>query len=250
MGQGEDETAGGGFFPSTRWSVIAKYQEGGDEAAATRALSELCEIYYFPVYAFIRHQLGSADEAYDLTQSFFERALAKDYFQRIDHEKGRMRNFLSRALQDSVKDHWRRQSAEKRDRGLTVSFDAAAAEERYLAEPEDPETPETLFDKRWARVLLGEVREALRQEYAGREKAALFEVIQPYIAWRGGEDRHAEIAAQMGMSVGAVRMAIQRCRERYRLLLERHIAETLIDPAQVNDELNHLMQAFQPRATP
>lgn len=140
----------GGVFPSTRWHVVA---EAGrhDTPGAAAALEQICHGYWYPLYAFVRRSGRPAEEARDLTQSFFLRLLAKDYLLQADRTRGRFRTFLLSALKHFLADEWDRSRRLKRggDR-ICVSFDAVAAEERYRLEPVDPGDPTSLFDRRWA----------------------------------------------------------------------------------------------------
>jgi RNA polymerase sigma-70 factor (ECF subfamily) len=139
-----------------------------DSPQAQAALEVLCRSYWYPLYAFVRRQGHEAPDAEDLTQEFFARFLAKEYFGRADPARGRFRNYLLACLKHFLSEQWRRAGRLKREGGQTiVSWDSQTAEERYQSEPEDPVTPEKVYDRRWALTLL---ERALARQFSMRTR--------------------------------------------------------------------------------
>jgi RNA polymerase sigma-70 factor (ECF subfamily) len=208
---------------------------------STAALASLYEIYWYPLYAFIRGRGHLPAEAQDLTQDFFVHLLEKETLQRARQEGGRFRAFLLAALGYFLQNERDRARAQKRggDRAL-VSLDMLDAEERYRAEPTDPGAPAQSFDRRWANEIVASVLARLKREYAASEKAALFEALEKHLTSAPAHGAFAEIAGQLGMTEGAAKVALHRLRRRFGELLRTEVAQTLADPADAGDELRHL----------
>ncbi len=226
-------------FEATRWSVV--FAAGSDDAAQAAALEHLCGTYWYPLYAFVRRQGRSPEDAQDLTQAFFARLIAKRDLAAADPVRGRFRSFLLAAMKHFLANEWDKARALKRGGGVHVtSLDAGDAETRYLREPADPVTPERIFERRWALTLLDEVLRRLRADYEARGQRVLFESLKDTLTGGGGEDGHAAAALRLGMTEGAVKVAAHRLRRRYRDLLRTEITATVDTPAEVDDELRHL----------
>lgn len=228
-------------FATTRWSIVLHARD--DSTEARRALSTLCGAYWYPLYAYVRRQGRSPHDAQDLTQEFFARLIAKDWLGAVARERGRFRSFLLAAMKHFLANEWDRAQAQKRGGGAECfSIDETTAEGRYLHEPADIASPEKLFEQRWASALLDQVLARLREEMTAGGKAAQFDVLKGCLA--GEKPQHAALAAQLGMSEGAVKVAVHRLRDRYRALIRAEIAQTVADPAEVDDELRHLFAAL------
>lgn len=241
----EPSTAAG-RFPTTHWSRVAR---AGDPAApeARAALAELCAAYWYPIYALIRRGGRGPDEARDLTQDYFARLLERGTLAAADQGKGRFRAFLRTDCGFFLSHEHERGRAFKRGGGRdVVSIDARDAEGRYLREPVDETTPESLFDRAWALSLLDSVLDRLAREYADTGRAAQFEALQGVLGGAPQGDRYAALAARLGMSERAVQQAVRRLRKRYRALLREAIAATLDDPdeAAIDDEIRGLFAAL------
>jgi len=212
--------------------------------AAEAALAKLCRAYWYPVYAFIRRRGYGVDDARDLTQEFFSRVLEHNYLSAADPARGRFRSFLLTAVRHFLINERDRDHAQKRGGGTApVSLELTTAEGRYLLEPVDNQNPENLYKRQWAVALLDEVMAALRQEYASDGKLDQFEKLKPLLT--GNDMSFAEIARQWSSNEGAVRVAVHRARKRYGILLRRMIAETVADPAEVDDEIRFLLSALE-----
>ncbi len=248
-----DQTNAPSAFPDTRWSLVVGVRdarghggEGAEGALADRALAELCRLYWFPLYVFVRRRGFAAHDAEDLTQGFLARLIERGDFGSADREKGKLRSYLLGALKNYLSERHKYDTAQKRGGGAQViSIDAAAAEERYALEPADERTPETLFEKRWALTVLENILERLRAEYAKRDRLPLFETLQPMLAWGGGDGDYGAAAAALGITENNVRVSLHRLRKRYGELMREEIAETVAEEGEVEGELQHLMAALR-----
>jgi RNA polymerase sigma-70 factor (ECF subfamily) len=237
--------AGPDRFRTTHWSLIVAAQDRSSTEAQV-ALAELCETYWYPLYAFIRRQGHSMEDARDLTQEFFARLLEKDYLGAADRERGKFRAFLLTCCKHFLANEHDRATARKRGGGVTIrSLDCGAAENRYRDEPTHDVTPEKLFERRWALVLLHNVFTQLRQEHEQAGKLKLFDELKPFLAGDGPAVRYAQAAEALRLSSGAVKVAVHRLRRRYRELVHEEIARTVDDPALVEAEIRDLFAALE-----
>ena len=230
-------------LPLTRWSLVAQTRE---PELRERALAELCQLYWYPMYAYIR-SLGKAHhEAQDLAQGFFSQLLQREDFAKADEEMGRLRCYLCTAAKRYVIGENRKQQRLKRggDHEI-VSLDADEDERQFLLEPCEDETPETYFDRRWASTVIEATLAELKAEYEAKDRADQFEEMRHYISLNAGGEKQAEVAARLGMTLGAFRMGVTRLRQRYGELLRQTVADTLADSSQVGEEIDHLFQVFQ-----
>ncbi len=235
--------AGGGFAP-TRWTVVLQAGQG-DSAPARGALAQLCQSYWYPLYAFVRRKGYSPPDAEDLTQAFFAHLLEDRVIATADQEKGRFRSFLLTRLDHFLADEWDRVKAQKRGGGQqAIPLEGGEAETRYRIEPVDLRSPDKLFEYRWAMTLLERVFERLHQEYVGEGKAALFDELRGCLAQVRAAVPYAEVGARLGLSEGALRVAVHRLRRRYRTLLRVEIADTVSGPGEVEEELRHLFRVL------
>jgi RNA polymerase sigma-70 factor (ECF subfamily) len=228
---------------TTRWSLILA-AGGPSGERSTDALATLCEAYWYPVYAFIRRQGHDADAARDLTQEFFTRVLEKQYFRDADRTLGRFRAFLLTAIRHFLSNQRDRGQALKRGgRMQMLSLEVETAEGVYQLEGRDDLTPEKLFDARWASVLLDRALTRVKQDYVAADKSALFDQLKGFLTGDSDDVPYADAARTLGMSEGAVKVAVHRLRRRFRDALVKEIAETVSDPADIDAEIRHLLQA-------
>jgi len=231
-------------FVATRWSLVAQVAKGSEPQAA-RALQDLCAAYWYPLYAFLRRHGRTPQDAEDLVQGFFAEAIEGDRFARADPARGRFRTFLLASLRNHAAHEAERARAQKRGGGRSiVSIDAAEGERRYSAE-KDSETPEALFDRRWALETLSAAlrRTAARARSGAAERADRFEALLPLL-WDDGPPQR-EVATTLGISETAVKVALHRLRAQVREDLRAEVLETLTDPADVEDELRFLATALR-----
>ncbi|MEX2140649.1 MAG: sigma-70 family RNA polymerase sigma factor [Pirellulales bacterium] len=236
---------GGGRFATTQWSLVLS---AADRASPgfQQALAELCGTYWYPLYAFVRRQGASAVEAEDLTQEFFLALVDKEFLAATGPEKGRFRTFLLLCLKRFLANQRDRQHAQKRGGGRTlVSINRDEAESRYQAEPADAATPERIYERRWALALLDQVLARLEDEYRQARKSALFARLKIYLVADAAAESHAAVAADLGLSTGAVKVAVHRLRRRYGELLRAEVARTLEQPRDVKEEIQSLFAALR-----
>lgn len=232
-------------FPETRWSMVMAARDSGDHFRAAAALEALCQAYWYPLYAWARRSGQSAVDAEDLTQGFFLRLLESGGFAAADAARGRLRSFLLGAMKHYAADEWDKSRAVKRGgRVQTIAIDGLAAEERYRLEPADLRAPDVLYERRWALTVLEQFSAALRAEYAGAGKAAVFDVLSPWLS-ATPDGGYAAAARELGIPEGAARVAVHRLRRRYAELMRREIARTVEHDDEIDDELRTLLAALQ-----
>jgi RNA polymerase sigma factor (sigma-70 family) len=225
-------------FPTTRWTLVVAAADPHRNDARS-ALVSLCEGYWYPLYAYVRRRGYPADQAQDLTQEFFMRVLEGRYLDRADPEKGRFRAFILSSLKFFVADEEDRQRAQKRGGGAVVPLEFSSGEERYQREPAHDETPERIFERRWALSVLDRVVERLRKEFVQHGRPEHFERLKVFLLGQS-DAPYAALAREMNTSEGALKVAIHRLRKRYRELFRQEIADTVADPADVESELRFL----------
>jgi RNA polymerase sigma factor (sigma-70 family) len=227
-------------FTATRWTVVLAAAKGRESPEASDAMAELCRIYWYPLYAFIRRRGYGSHEAEDLTQEFFARLLEKHFLADVQREKGKFRAFLLAAVKNFLANERDRTLAQKRGGGQAViAWESLNAEARYRLEPSHRLTPEKLFERRWALTMLDQVLARLQGEFDEGGKTRLFEALKG--ALTGGlVETYAAIAERLGMSQVAVKVAVHRLRRRYRELLREAIAHTVADPAEIDEEIRYL----------
>ena len=232
-------------FATTRWSqVLAAGQVQTRDSR--EALSRLCESYWYPLYAYVRRWGYDAEQAQDLTQEFFARLLEKHYLRAADPSRGRFRSFLLAALKHFLANERDRAGAVKRGgRAMVVSLEMENAEGRYSFEPPDSETPETIYERRWALTLLERTLARLAGEFQATGRQALFGRLEGHLT--GDQDAlpYGDLAAELGMSEGAVKVTVHRLRRRFGTLLREEIGETVSTPAEVDDEIRELFRAIK-----
>jgi len=231
-------------FDTTRWSVIAAAR-GPDPDAARAALATLCEAYWYPLYAFIRHWGADPEAARDLTQAFFTSLLERGDIAQVRPERGRFRTFLLASAKHFLLNEAARSRAAKRGGGvspLPLAFDEA--EGRYQVEPADVTTPETLYERRWALTLIDRVLAGLRTDWSARGREAEFDELKESLLGGGPAGGFAEAATRLGTTEGALKVAAHRLRRRFQATLRREIAATVANEAEIDDEIQYLIRAL------
>ncbi|MCE9518574.1 MAG: sigma-70 family RNA polymerase sigma factor [Verrucomicrobia bacterium] len=236
--------AGDERFGRTQWSKVLRAANPEAEGFAS-ALQDLCQTYWYPLYAFVRRSGHSPQDAEDLTQAFFERLLDKNYLAAANREKGRFRTFLLVALKRFLANDWDRQHAQKRGGFASfVAIDQDHAETRYGGDLAHHEQPDVLLEKQWAMTLIAQVMGRLQAEYADSGRDELFGLLRASLTRDDSAMGYADIASRVGTSTAAVKMAAMRLRERYQALLREEIARTVASPDEIEDEIRYLFSVF------
>ena len=232
-------------FRTTRWTMVllsGKCQAPGFRAA----LGELCRIYWYPLYAYIRRRGHNPEEAQDLTQGFFLHLFERNTLARADPLKGKFRSFLLGSLQNYLSTEADRARSLKRGGEVEfVRLEMQAAEERYLLEQVDQLSAEKIFEARWALVLLEQAMRELGRQYAVRGKEAVFETLKSFIGIgiSGPEASYETTGQRLGVGVGTVKTLIRRLRKQYMAVVREEVGRTVTDPGEIEAELRALCEA-------
>lgn len=235
-------------FATTRWTLVLRAGDAQRAAQAGQALAELCQTYWYPLYAYVRRKGHSPHDAEDLTQDFFVQLLQHNWVARADQGKGRFRSFLLTALNRFLANQWDKASAQKRGGHLRRRpLVMEGAEGRFSREPAHTCTPEQEFEKQWALAVLEQVLAGLREAYAERGQAALFDALKPGLVRSPDAPAYDRLAVALGMTEGGVKVAVFRLRRRYRQHLIEEITHTVASPDEVESELRHLFRVLARR---
>lgn len=237
-------------FPSTDWTLVSRLRSR-HETVATEALEELCARYHYPLYCFIRRRGLAHHDAQDALHDFLAKLLRNESLQGTHQEQGRLRGFLATALRRFLS-NWHRDHA--RD-GLNVSIEAeqelAQDEERFQKEKlTDEDTPERVFERKWAQEMLHRVLAEMEGDYKRKDRHALYRALRPIVLAGGslvGEATN-DLAASLEMSPATLRVVLSRFLGDYRDRLRREVQQTLANPADVDEEIACLARAFEKRA--
>lgn len=215
----------------------------GSSPESRRALAELCEAYWYPLYAYVRRRGLPPAEAQDATQSFLAELLENDRLQMASQERGRFRSFLIASLNHFLANQWRAANALKRGGGQkTISLDFAAGEDRYGHEPSHEITAERIFERQWALTLLENAMRRLKQEFDESGRSAQFEALKAHLGADDQRTPYEELARQLNTTAGALRVAAHRLKQRCRELLRAEIADTVNSDDEIDDELRSLFK--------
>lgn len=243
----EDPPSGPSGPVVTRWTLVVRARGGSPEARA--ALSDLCAAYYGVVETFIRRETSDPEAARDLTQEFFARVLSGSGLGGADPLRGRFRSYLFGAVKHFLAGERARRLAARRGGGAEhVPLVQDATETQAAMEIADPgaPSPEGAFDRQWAAAVLARALDRLGTEMVAEGRGRLFEVLKPCLQGAAEPPAQAGLAAALGLSEGAVKVAIHRLRQRFRAAVRSEIAETLADPAVgVEEEMRHLVAALR-----
>ena len=228
-------------FPTTVWTMVHVAQ-GSDRHLAALALEELCRLYWYPVYAYLRRSGRSPEDAEDLAQLTFQHLVTHSSLDDFRQERGRLRSFIIGIVRQVVSRHTRHFNAQRRGGGQApIPLDQIAASARYasdLAEPADTLDPLRLFERAWAMQTLETVRQKLRASFVKMGRLAVYETLEPCLGWGGDPPAtFADLAQRLGSNEGAVRVLVHRLRKKFQDLLQQEIARTVADPADIPAEL-------------
>ncbi len=230
-------------FTATHWSVVLAARDGASTLAA-QALEKLCRTYWYPLYAYVRRNGCSREDAQDLTQGFFTHLLQRSFLENVDPQKGKFRSFLLAALKHFLSDEWDKSRAAKRGGGQTfISLDDHNAEELYLLEPDSAMTAEKIFEQRWALTLLAQALARLRDEFSSAGKTREFDHLKVFLSTPTSDGAYDAVAVELEMPVASVAVKVHRLRQRYGELIRAEIADTVASPADIEEEMAHLFDA-------
>lgn len=240
-------TPGGGRFVETRWTLVVNASEASSRRGE-EALAELCRQYWAPLNSFIRAKGYSREDAEDLTQAFFERLIMRRDLAAADPARGRFRSFLLAAVRNFLLNERDRDRTIKRG-GRHVHVPLEAPDDRPgFAEPADRLTPEALFEQQWVATIITRVLRRLEAETDEARRPLVQHLAGP-MTGQVEEVPVRHLAASLGLSDGAARVALHRLRRRFRDLLREEIAQTVADPGDVDDEIRHLFAVASSRGT-
>ena len=231
-------------FATTRWSVVLA---AGSPSSShhEQALGALCETYWFPLYAYLRRRGYDTHQAEDTIQAFFTRLLEKNGLHRANQNRGKFRSFLLASLKNLLADEWDRGQAKKRGgQSKILSLDVATAETRYTFELTDRLSPEKLFERYWALMVLKQAMDHLKTESVTAGKIQLFDYLKAYLAGDNNTVSYKSVAVRLDMTEGAVKAAVHRLRRRYRELVRQEIAQTVASEEQLEEEIRDLFAAL------
>lgn len=232
-------------FGSTHWSVVLAAGQG-DAPEATAALERLYRTYSGPLYGYVRRQGHAPDAAMVIVQDLFLALVSKNQLASVSRQKGRFRSYLLASVNHLLANDWHRRHRWKRGGGEpTIALDALGEEARLGLEPVEACTPETLYERRWALALMEAAFARLADEWRASGKDALFTALRGYLSGDDEVPSHAATANALGMTEGAVRVAVHRLRVRYRDLLHAEIARTVSSPAEIEEEWLHLIAVLR-----
>lgn len=239
-----DEAKKQALFRTTHWSVVLAASDS-NSPDSQKALTRLCQTYWYPLYCCVRRHGRSQEDAQDLTQAFFTKILSKNQIALSDRARGRFRTFLLHSFENFLRSEYARATRQKRGGGQEfVVWDAQSAEAQYATDPFPDLSPEQIYERRWASTLLSETLGRVRREFCSSSRGELFDLLEPHLWGDDTSTPYSHVAAQLDMTVVAVRVTMHRLRSRYRELLREEIAQTLGPDEDIDDELMHLRRVL------
>lgn len=236
------EVSAGGFH-TTRWTQVFQARESS--GAGLEALRELCGAYYAPVVAFLRGQGNDAEAARELAHEFFARMLEGDAIGGVDRAQGRFRSYLLGAVKHFAAHVREAGQRQRRGGGMCpLSIDESLPDSPALVVPDRRLSPDAAFDRQWAVTVLSRAMTALEKECTAEGKGEVLEHLRPWLLGEAAHGDQAQAAEELGLSAGAMKVAVHRMRQRYRRLVRAEIAGTLHEEAAVEDEMAALLAAL------
>jgi RNA polymerase sigma factor (sigma-70 family) len=235
------ETAGA--FVTTHWTRVLAAR--GETPEAKQALSDLCAAYYGAIVVFIARSGYAQDSARELAHEFFVRLLQRHGLDGVDPQQGRFRSYLLGAVKHFLMNHRCAAQREKRGAGASLEPIGFATDTSPGLEIADPSTlpSDSVFDREWALNLLDRALSMLANECAEAGNVRLFDILKPWLTGDQIVLTQAEAARRLGLTEGALRVAIYRLRRRFRALVKSEIAQTVRHPSEVDEELRQLIAA-------
>ena len=235
---------GGAAFQTTHWTMVLRAGETLSDSSAQKALSNFCEAYWPPLYAFVRHRGHASPEAQDLVQGFFAHVLEQNTLSRADREKGKLRTFLLGSFQNFLFNEYDKARALKRGGGHQIlSIDELLPEAEASMMQTMHLSDSAAYDLVWASNIVKRAWQQLESAFEAEGKTEWFEVLRPFVAGGGRTPlSQEEAAAKLGVPIATLRTWLSRLRQRYREALRSEVAGTVSDPAEVEQELHYLYQ--------
>ena len=235
---------GGAAFQTTHWTMVLRAGETQSDSSAQKALSNFCEAYWPPLYAFVRHRGHASPEAQDLVQGFFAHVLEQNTLSRADREKGKLRTFLLGSFQNFLFNEYDKARALKRGGGHQIlSMDELLPEAESSMMQTMHLSDSAAYDLVWASNIVKRAWQQLEGAFEAEGKKEWFEILRPFVAGGGKTPLSQEEAAEkLGVPIATLRTWIWRLRQRYREALRTEVASTVSDPADVDQELHYLYQ--------
>jgi RNA polymerase sigma-70 factor (ECF subfamily) len=234
-----------GQFNTTHWSIVLACTGEDDAGQARDALGKLFQIYWYPLYAYIRRRGYGEHDTEDLVQAFCLHLQEKHALAKADPQRGKFRTFLLTSLQNFLANQEARSRAQKRGGGREMIFlDSEEARARYRLEPVDRLTPEAIFGTRWAHAVLEQTLADLRADFVERGKERLFDGLASFLSADEPVDSYQQAAMRLGLPLSAIKTTVHRLRQDYRAKLREEIAKTVSTPDEIDDELRHLRKVL------
>lgn len=231
-------------FATTHWTIVLSARHAG-EAPANEALSRLCQIYWAPLYAFLRREGHAPADAADLVQGFFEKLLAREGLRHVARGKGRFRSFLLKSLRHYVANQRRDQRTQRRGGALVhVSLDDETARERCESSLRTGAAPDAVFDRVWAQTMMANATAELRREFEQGGRGPTYRAISRWLAKEPAPGEYARAAQTLGTTEGAIAAAVFRMRQRLRQLIRAQVAHTVAAPDEIEDEMHYLLHVL------
>jgi RNA polymerase sigma factor (sigma-70 family) len=234
------------YFQTTHWPLVLLSAQSR-ASGSKEAFAELCRLYWYSLYGFIRHRGYSPEDAEDLARGFFLHLIERETLSRVDRSKGKFRSFLLASLQNYLSNEAERARCLKRGgNAKVVQLDFEWAEDRCAMELVATLTPEKIFDARWAMALLGEAASRLNQEYLAQGKASTFDAQNAFLDPINSKElpTYEDVANRLKISVGSVKTLIHRLRKQYTAFVREEISRTISDSAEVDAEIHELCEAL------
>lgn len=239
---GVNRTSIGPRFQTTRWTLMDANGGGGKRDAAW---DHFCRSYWYPVYCFIRRHGMAAEDAGDLTQGFFAKLVEQDWLARVERRETRFSTLLVTVLKNHLITQHHRATAEKRGGGVRpVSLDQALAEDSYGREPVELETPESLFEKRWALAVMDAALKRLDEECEATGKARVFRVLGPFLSREASPGEYEAAGIELGIHSRSVAVAVHRLRADFRAMVREEVGAGLRDSGLIEEEMRALAAAL------
>jgi|688.fasta_scaffold32240_8 DNA-directed RNA polymerase specialized sigma24 family protein len=241
----KEHSGGSAAFFTTRWTMVLRAR--GDAPEAKAALGELCEAYWMPVFNFLRREGRGEDQSREIAQEFICRLLSRPGIDKADPEKGRFRSYLLGALKNFLAETKRNEGRLKRGGDAVIeSIDSGGTETSPGWQIPDPsaEVPDSYFDRQWALAIMDRSLKTVQATFGKAGKEAHFEVLKAWLIGETGNLSQTEAAASLGMTTGALKVAIHRLRASFRETVQAEISQTVEDADEAAEELRYLIEVL------